>query len=231
MIDSPRQAAGSGGGGPHGHDFHPGERLAGRYRLKRWLGRGGMGEVFEADDEELTIPLALKTLAPALRDHPSAVLRLKREVLLARSVAHPHVCRVYDLGRHGGHADAVWFLTMELLRGETLQDRLSAGGRMTPGQVLPLAAQMAGALGAAHRAGTVHRDFKSANVMLVPDGSGERAVVTDFGLARPISQPLGDAHLTGSGMVVGTPDYLAPEQVKGDEPGPAADIYALGVVL
>ncbi len=222
--------------------FATGDRLANRYRVVRVLGRGGMGEVYEVWDEELAVPVALKMLRLELSDAEEALRRLKREVLLARSISHPHVCRVYDLGHHM-NGQAAWFLTMDLLRGETLQERLDRG-RLPREEILPLVEQMASGLGAAHRAGVVHRDFKSGNVMLV--GSPKRAVVTDFGLARAMSLPLGAGITTGAGFgpgheavaessefpeIVGTPAYMAPEQVRGDEVGPAADIYALGIVI
>jgi predicted ATPase/tetratricopeptide (TPR) repeat protein len=214
--------------------FTPGERLADRYRLQALLGRGGMGEVYAADDEELGIPVALKVLHIAIGPPGEGLWRLKREVLLARSVAHPHVCRVYDLGRHMGGVGGVggetpvWFLTMELLSGETLRERLAHATRLPVSDALAITEHMAAGLGSAHRAGVVHRDFKSSNVMLVTTAGSERAVVTDFGLAREAGGP--DRRDEAAGWV-GTPAYMAPEQVRGEEAGPAADIYALGVVL
>src|SRR5262249_49095281 len=154
--------------------------------------RGGMGDVYEALDEELSIPLAIKTLRSDAGRTREALWRLKREVLLARAVWHPHVCRIYDLGRHDEGEEPIWFLTMELLEGETLQRRLQREGRLDPAEALPLVEQMTAGLGAAHRAGVVHRDFKPENVMLVPGPQGMLAVVTDFGLARPAAGTLGD---------------------------------------
>jgi len=208
--------------------FAVGERLAGRYRVDRPLGRGAMGDVWEVWDEELEIPVALKTLNESLRSDPDAVKRMKREVLLARAVAHPNVCRVYDLGRHEEDG-STWFLTMELLHGTTLRERLSAGA-LPPEQALRVARQIAAGLGAAHQAGVLHRDFKSSNVMLV-GRDGERAVITDFGLAIGSSRNRGAGSTTVSGAIVGTPAYMAPEQVQGGVVGTAADIYALGVVF
>jgi len=201
--------------------------LAGRYRIIRLLGQGGMGAVYEAEDRELGITVALKMVRPDITASPETLRRLKREVLLARQVSHPNVCRLHDLGRDTERE--LFFCTMELLRGEDLAQRLGRQGPMGVEEVLPLARHMARGLQAAHAAGVVHRDFKSANVMLVPSPEGERAVITDFGIAVG---PAGELSETaGSGWVVGTPQYMAPEQVRGERVGPAADVYALGVVL
>ena len=206
--------------------FAAGESVAGRYLIRRLLGRGGMGEVYEAWDEELSIAVALKTLH--IQAGNEALYRLKREGLLARSVSHPNVCRVYDLGTRGEGKTAAWFLTMELLRGDTLEERLRASGRFSPAIALPLAQQMAAGLGAAHQAGVIHRDFKPGNVMLVTGDAGEQAVVTDFGIAGAGHAAAGT---DGDRQRFGTPVYMAPEQLRGEPVGPAADIYALGIVL
>jgi serine/threonine protein kinase len=198
-----------------------------------------MGEVYETQDEELGLPVALKTLRADLMHEEQAVRRLKQEVLLARSISHPHVCRVYDLGRHGEGSEAIWFLTMELLRGETLRERVGRRGRLTMSEALPLVEQMAAGLSASHRAGIVHHDFKSGNVMVVEEvgeggDGGERVVVTDFGLAQLSSgrrRVKGEPEETEASVFGGTPDYMAPEQVLGQAAGTPADIYAFGVVL
>ena len=211
--------------------FAAGDQVAHRYRVELLLGRGGMGEVYEAWDDELSIQVALKTLhLPGGTEE--AHKRLKLEGILARSVWHPNVCRLYDLGRHGEGEDATWFLTMELLRGETLSKRLHDGGKLPLDRAQRFAEQMAAGLGAAHQSGVVHCDFKTSNIMLVTKDTGEQAVVTDFGIARAASQRGGKESLKReSGPIVGTPNYMAPEQVRGEEVGPAADIYALGIVL
>ena len=215
----------------------PAQLLADRFRVVRFCGRGGMGEVFEVEDLELGIPVALKILRPDLAVEADVVARFRREILLARKVTHPNVCRIFDVFHHraepSGNAPGgeLVFLTMELLRGETLAERLRRLGRLSVEEARPLAQQMAEALGAAHAAGIVHRDFKSANVLLVENGGGPpRAVVTDFGLARSLAgeDPSG---VSGSGRMIGTSAYMAPEQVEGRELTAAADIYALGVVL
>ena len=217
--------------------FRPGDVLARRFRVVRFLAQGGTGEVYEAHDLELGAAVALKTIRPDIGADALAAERLRREVLLARQVTDPNVCRLFDLFRQtcgpaeppGSGMEGILFLTMELLTGETLAARLKRG-RMSTRDALPLLEQMAAGLSAAHRAGVIHRDFKSGNVMLVATASGSvRAVVTDFGLARSAQASL--EPLTGSAGMVGTSAYMAPEQVVGEEVSPAADVYALGVVM
>jgi tetratricopeptide (TPR) repeat protein len=222
----------AGGGPPR---FEPDEWVASRYRIRRLVGRGGMGDVYEAWDEDLAIPVALKTLRLA-GGTEAAHRRLRLEGILARSIWHPNVCRLYDVGRHGEGNDAAWFLTMELLFGPTLTEMLRQKGRLPPDRARHFAIQMAEGLDAAHQAGVVHRDFKPGNVIIVNRDGCEQAVVTDFGIARAASlgafqgggpwNPQG-----GPSPLLGTPSYMAPEQVRGEEAGPAADIYAFGVVL
>jgi eukaryotic-like serine/threonine-protein kinase len=213
--------------------FSSGQLVAGRYMIVRFIAPGGMGEVYEAEDVDLGERVALKTIRPELAKDTRAVERFKREVHFARLVTHPNVCRLYEFGHHlVDDGSEVLFLTMELLRGETLTRRLLRTGPLREAEALPLVRQLASALGAAHRAEVVHRDFKSANVMLVPSAEGLRAVITDFGLART-SMPDDGSHpsLTEVGIVVGTPAYMAPEQFEGHEATALADIYAMGVVL
>jgi tetratricopeptide (TPR) repeat protein len=213
-----------------------GEVLAGRFRVVAFLGEGAIGEVYEAEDLELGGRLAVKTLHPSIAGDERALARFKREVQLARQVTHPNVCRLFELFYHrreltrrSGDRDAgLAFLTMELLRGETLAERLARQGRMTTAEALPLACQLAQGLAAAHAAGVVHRDFKTGNVILVPASGGTRAVITDFGLARSSTAP---SSLTGTGTLVGSPAYMSPEQVSGEEVTAASDIYSLGLVL
>lgn len=218
--------------------FMPGDRVAGRYRIVRFLGHGGMGEVYEAEDHELRGHVALKTVRGALAEDPRVIDRFKREIHLARRVTHPNICRVFDIGHHrgigaGGGTGDVTFLTMELLDGETLSDRIDRRGRLPTTEALPIIRQMAAGLAAAHEEGIVHRDFKAGNVMLVSaqDG-GTRAIITDFGLARGLAGS--DRFASGvslAGHILGTPGYMSPEQVRGETVGPATDIYALGVVM
>jgi len=215
-----------------------GELLSGRYRIVRRIGRGGMGEVYESEDLELGARVALKLIRPEIASRAQMLDRFKREVYLARQVTHPNVCRIFDLGYHAGPAGKTAFLTMELLPGETLAERLSGTGPMNTDEALPLIEQMSAGLAAAHNAGIIHRDFKSANVMLVPSavvGEAEPGIqvkIMDFGLARAVSGGE-DARTTLSlaSLVVGTPAYMAPEQVEGGEITAAADTYALGIVM
>jgi tetratricopeptide (TPR) repeat protein/tRNA A-37 threonylcarbamoyl transferase component Bud32 len=215
--------------------FGPGETLAGRYRIERFVAQGGMGEVYEVIDLELGENVALKTLRPQMgspADSPDIALeRLRREIQLARRVTHPNVSRLFDVGYHPTPNGDVAFITMEFLRGETLADRLLRDGRMSTDQALPIARQIADGLAAAHRVGIVHRDLKSANVFLCPDPTepdGLRAVVTDFGVARTREDR---TRLTTTGSVLGTPAYMAPEQLMDAELTPATDLYAFGLVL
>jgi eukaryotic-like serine/threonine-protein kinase len=209
-----------------------GDVLADRFRVVRFIGHGGMGDVYEAEDLELGERVALKTVRPEIAHLDGAIDRFRREIQLARKVTHPNVCRIFDVFRHrpegSGGAGEITFFSMELLVGETLEQRLRGGGRMAPREALPIVRQVGDGLTAAHRAGVIHRDFKPGNVMLCGAAGEPRAVITDFGLARTYGE--GDG-LTVRGDLLGTPSYMAPEQVTGGEVTAATDIYALGCVL
>jgi serine/threonine protein kinase/predicted negative regulator of RcsB-dependent stress response len=222
----------------------PGEIISGRFQIVRLLGKGGMGQVYEAADAELGVRVALKTIRPEISADVSALLRFKREVELTRRVTHPNVCRIFDLGWHIPQVQAGMqsrpgfaFLTMELLNGQTLSDLLLEKGRLTPEQALPMVEQVADGLAAAHNLGIVHRDIKPSNMILVPNGGGTRVVVTDFGLARFVATPdsptVSDFRslLTEKGRPMGTVAYMAPEQLEGGEVTPATDIYGFGLVI
>jgi eukaryotic-like serine/threonine-protein kinase len=215
---------------PAGPTLSEGEILAERFRIVRLLGKGGMGEVYEAADLVLkTEHLALKTLPTGLAADEDAIGRLNRELQLARRITHPNVCRVHDVYHHRPPSGArIVFFTMELLPGETLADRLRRGP-MTTADALPVATQMAAAIDAAHQADVVHGDFKPGNVMLVASGERERVVVTDFGLAR--WRPAGSTLLSTTIGRFGTPAYMAPELALGGGVTRATDVYAFGVVL
>jgi len=170
------------------HTFLPGQMVADRFRVVRFLAEGGMGEVYEALDTKLDVLVALKTIRQTILDDDDAENRFVRESQLARKVTHPNVCRVHDVFEHlvqsGNYEARIRCLSMELLSGETLGQRLRRGGRLSAARALPLARQIAAALKAAHDVGVVHRDLKPDNVILVSRKSELRAVVTDFGLAR-----------------------------------------------
>ena len=203
-----------------GAALHPGDVLAGRFDIVRRIGRGGMGEVFEALDRKLGERVAIKIIAPQFAHDTALLERFSREVQTARRVSHPNVCRIHDLGEHNG----VPYLSMELLEGETLTKRLEQGP-------LPLeeweaiARQLFDGLQAAHAAGVTHRDLKPSNLMLV----GPRLVILDFGLARPTLEQEGGG-LTHSGMVIGTLDWMAPEQLRGEH-NERSDLYSAALIL
>jgi serine/threonine-protein kinase len=194
----------------------PGDVIAERYVVRTQLGAGGMGAVYRVLDRDLDEEVALKVLHEGGAWSADAVTRFRREVKLARRVTHPNVARTYDLGRVG----KLFFLTMELIEGGSLGQRMQAPVPLT--EALRITTEVARGLAAAHAQGVVHRDLKPDNVML----AGERVAITDFGVARGE----GDA-LATSGGVVGTPAYMAPEQLGAREIDGRADVYALGIVL
>lgn len=216
--------------------FREGEVLAGRYELRGLLGRGGMGEVYRAFDRELRETVALKLILPQVASNPDALARLRREIQLARRIAHPNICRLYHLEYHRDpQGETHAFLTMELIEGQTLADHLGENGKMSPDEALPIVKQLASALDAAHREGVIHRDLKPSNVILTRSGDGQsrRAVITDFGLAREFSAQteLAQSLMTETGHMLGTPAYMAPEQLRGQPVTPATDVYALGLIM
>jgi serine/threonine-protein kinase len=198
--------------------FLPGRLLAGRYRIIALLGRGGMGEVYRADDLTLGQPVALKFLPDEAARDEGLLERFRNEVRIARRVSHPNVCRVYDVGDVDGHS----FFTMEYVDGEDLASLLRRIGRLPEDKALDMARQLCAGLAAAHAKGVLHRDLKPANIML--DGRGQ-VVITDFGLAGVA----GD--IRGAEVRSGTPAYMAPEQLAGTEVSVRSDIYSLGLVL
>jgi serine/threonine-protein kinase len=220
------RGAGAGSGSPpsrpdssaHHGRFLPGTQLGKRYRIVGLLGRGGMGEVYRADDLELGQTVALKLLPAEFSANEQALTLLRNEVRVARQIAHPNVCRVYDIGEHEGHA----FVSMEYVDGEDLHGLLRRIGRLPREKGLDIARQLCAGLAAAHENGILHRDLKPANIML--DGRG-RVRIMDFGLA-------GFATEIGEGEPpAGTIAYMAPEQVAGRGLSQRSDIYALGLVL
>jgi len=203
--------------------------LAGRYRLKRLIAQGGMAEVWEAVDDILGRPVAVKILHAHLAEDESFRERFRREAIAAARLAHPSVVATFDTGTDAG----ITFIVMELVDAPTLRQVLNEGGPMAPGRVVHIGAQVADALQYAHKSGVVHRDVKPANILVCPDG---RVKVADFGIAKAVEdsepeRPNPSEALTGTGSIVGTAQYLSPEQVDGRPVDGRADVYALGVVL
>jgi eukaryotic-like serine/threonine-protein kinase len=204
----------------------PGQTFGGRYRIIRELGRGGMGVVYQAWDDDLGMAVALKIVRTDAAAGPVGAelldRRFKRELVLARKVTHKHVIRIHDLGQ----VDGTKYLTMPFVQGRTLADVIRAEGRLPVPRAIALAKQIVSGLVAAHEAGIVHRDLKPANIMIDAD---ECALILDFGIARSVSQTTVLSTLGGG--LVGTLGYMAPEQVSGEEVDQRADVYAMGLIL
>jgi eukaryotic-like serine/threonine-protein kinase len=207
-----------------------GELLCGRFEIRKFLSSGGMGEVYEAWDCDLHERIAVKRIRPEIAANPFIIERFKREVKQARVISHQNVCRVYEVFSHTQPSGSrIWFLTMELLDGQTLSAYLERSGPFHSKFALEIIEQLIAGLAAAHDHGIVHRDFKSSNVMLVREEEDKtRAVITDFGLAVNVSKEVHYLIDRGGG---GTPQYMAPEQEKEENVGLPADQYALGVVM
>jgi len=224
---------------PDGSTLEVGAMVAGRFAIVRFIARGGMGAVYEAEDTTLRTRVALKTILPEFAADPNAMERFRREVLLARRITHFNVCRIFELyDTFDPRGDRLSFLTMELLHGETLAERLARTGPLATAELSVLLRQLADGLEAMHLQDVVHRDFKPANVFLVHrhDAAGHaplRAVITDFGIARALHrvEKDGDTSMTARVGFIGTPAYMAPEQLTGGTVSAATDIYALGIVL
>jgi serine/threonine-protein kinase len=200
----------------------PGQLLGERFQILSVLGAGGMGVVYKARDRELDDLVALKMLKREMADDAGLLDRLKSELKLARKITHPNVLRTFDFGDVGG----LPYISMEYVRGVTLRYLLDSSGRLPYSAGLRLAKQLCAGLGAAHAQGVIHRDIKPENLIL--DNAGNVKLM-DFGIARPIKRAA--AGQTQAGFVVGTPQYLSPEQLEGKEADQRADIYAVGVVL
>jgi hypothetical protein len=196
--------------------------IAGRYEVGEVLGRGGMAEVFAGVDRRLGRDVAIKLLRPEISARPDVRTRFEAEARAAASLSHPNAVAVFDTGEE----DGVTYIVMERLPGETLADRIAAGP-LDPPDVKRVAVEVLGALHAAHAAGLAHRDVKPGNILIAADG---RAKVADFGIAKSVESG-GAADLTGTGQLLGTPAYLAPERLNGAPATARSDIYALGVVL
>lgn len=194
--------------------------FAGRYQVIEEIGQGGMGRVYKVMDREVGERIALKLLRSEIAARGDTIRRFREELRLARRITHKNVCRMFDLGFFEG----TYFITMEYVDGEDLKEFIRRSGRLTVEKAAAIARQIGEGLAEAHSLGVVHRDMKPQNVMI--DGQGN-ARIMDFGIARSIE----DAGVTGTGVMIGTPDYMSPEQVEGKAADPRADIYALGVIL
>lgn len=203
--------------------FRPGAMIGARYRLVSRIAGGGMGEVWQADDTVLERTVAIKVLRQELADDPTFLARFRDEARHTAALSHPGIAAVHDYGETEDDGRVVAWMVMEYVEGEPLSRRIKRDGPLPPAQVLDVVSQTALALQAAHEAGVVHRDVKPANLLVRPDGVVK---VTDFGIARAT----GAASLTRTGTMVGTAQYLSPEQATGGQASPASDVYALGVV-
>jgi len=203
-----------------------GQLFAGRYEILSTLGKGGMGVVYKAHDRQLDDEVALKVLRPdVVKGDPTLLERFKQEIKLARKITHRCVLRTHDFGEAAGTP----YISMEYLEGVTLKDLLKSKGALPIGVGLRIAKQMCQGLDAAHRQGVVHRDIKPQNMLILPE-TGELKIM-DFGIARTAAVPPGQSGLTTAGTVMGTPDYIPPEQAQGNPADFRSDIYSLGVVL
>ncbi len=211
-----RQAVGAG--------LVPGSLFASRYEVKEILGQGGMGTVFKAVDRELGEVIAIKTLKQDfLNSDATALERFKSEIRLARRISHRNVVRTHDLGER----DGLYYITMEYVEGKSLKDLIRARGRLPVSVTLSVGKQLARALEVAHEQGVIHRDIKPQNMVVEPDGVLK---VMDFGIARLAERPK-ESGMTQQGVSIGTPEYMAPEQMMGEAVDPRADLYAVGCVL
>jgi serine/threonine protein kinase len=204
--------------------------IDGRYRVLRRLGEGGMSYVYQGRDQQSNTDVAIKVLTPRLATDPTSVERLKREAVLAMRFDHPNVCRIHHVGES---SDEVLYLVMQYLRGESLNDAESRRGPYPVNEAVMLLVQACQGLQHAHDVGVIHRDLKPENIMLVPDDAvpgGIRAVVMDFGLGKAIQPDPDLVRLTQTGIILGTPEFMSPEQVRGDRIDGRSDIFSLGVV-
>jgi serine/threonine protein kinase/tetratricopeptide (TPR) repeat protein len=197
-----------------------GSTFAGRYQIIEELGKGGMGKVYKVFDQEVQAKMALKLIKPEISADRNTIDRFRNELKIARDVSHKNICRMYDLGREAGS----YFITMEYVSGEDLKSFIRRSRQLVVGTAIFIARQVCDGLAEAHRVGVVHRDLKPGNIMIDREGN---AKIMDFGIARSVSVK----GITGAGVMIGTPEYMSPEQVEGKEVDQRSDIYSLGIIL
>ena len=198
----------------------PGTLLGERYEIVKMLGQGGMGAVYHAHDRELEREVALKVIRSDMAANPEILRRFKQELILARQITHKNVIRIFDLGQ----ADGIKFITMEYIEGEDLQGLIRRKKKLEPAEAATIMAQVCRALEAAHNEGVIHRDLKPQNIMLDKTG---RVYVMDFGIARSLVTP----GMTQTGALIGTPDYMSPEQAKGQTLDVRSDLFTVGIIF